>query len=77
MLILEELWSNDLQIEKSYIHNRQYHEALARSDESEKALEKSFSEEQQMLFEVYLAAGMSSQKAKNINLEQAESVFYF
>ena len=50
MQILEELWSNDLQMEKPYIHNRQYREALARSDKSEKALEKSFSEEQQMLF---------------------------
>ncbi len=53
MQILEELWSNDLQMEKPYIHNRQYQEALARSDKSEKALEKSFSEEQQMLFEEY------------------------
>ena len=53
MLILEELWSNDLQMGKPYIHNCQYREALARSDESEKALEKSFSEEQQTLFEEY------------------------
>ena len=29
MQILEELWSNDLQMEKPYIHNCQYREALA------------------------------------------------
>ena len=30
MQILEELWKNDLQIEKPFIHNRQYSEALSR-----------------------------------------------
>ena len=39
MQILEELWKNDLQLEKPFIHNRQYAEALSRSDDCEKALE--------------------------------------
>ena len=31
MQILEELWKNDLQIERPLIHNRQYAEALSRT----------------------------------------------
>ena len=49
MQILEELWKNDLQIEKPFIHKRQYTEALSRSSDCEKALEDSFSEKQKEL----------------------------
>lgn len=54
MQILEELWKNDLQIERPLIHNRQYAEALSRSSDCEKALEDSLSEKQKELFEAYL-----------------------
>ena len=54
MQILEELWKNDLQIEKPFIHNRQYTEALSRSSDSLKILQESFSEKQNELFEDYL-----------------------
>ena len=54
MKILEELWKNDLQIEKPFIHNRQCAEALSRSSDCEKALEDSLNAKQKELFEVYL-----------------------
>ena len=54
MQILDELWKNDLQLEKPFIHNRQYSEALSRSSDCEKELEDSFSEKQKELFEAYL-----------------------
>lgn len=54
MQILEELWRNDLQIERPLLHNRQYSEALSRSSDCEKALEETFDEKQQELFEAYL-----------------------
>ena len=54
MQILEELWKNDLQIEKPFIHNRQYTEALSRSSDSLKILQETFSEKQNELFEDYL-----------------------
>ena len=53
MQVLEQLWANDMQNEKPYIHNRQYKEALADSTESEKAFEASLSKEQLALFEEY------------------------
>ena len=53
MQILEELWKNDLQIVKPFIHNRQYAEALSRFSDCEKALEDSFSEKQKELFDAY------------------------
>lgn len=54
MQILEELWKNDLQIERPLIHNRQYSEALSRTSDSLKALQETFSEKQKELFEDYL-----------------------
>jgi len=54
MQILEELWRNDLQIERPLIHNRQYAEALSQSGDCERALEETFDEKQQELFEAYL-----------------------
>ena len=54
MQILEELWKNDLQIERPLIHNRQYAEALSRTSFSLKALQETFSEKQKELFEDYL-----------------------
>lgn len=53
MQILEEIWRNDLQIEKPFVHNRQYSEALSRSSDCEKAFEKTLDEKQQELFEAY------------------------
>ena len=56
MQVLEDLWSRDFRPEKPYIHNKQYAEALKSSDVCEKALEETFSEEQQTLFEEYRKA---------------------